>query len=182
MPKYPQKQNEQLINKLLERSVILNKAELLNYLDQQQVNYTKYEHPPIFSVEDGDKSPVPNQEKVIRNLFLCDAKKQHFYLVSLFVHKQINLKDLSAKIPSKRLSFVKPERMEQLLQVHPGSVTPFAILNNAEKNVIMIFDKALQHQTIGMHPMENTATVFLQFEDLYNLLQPHGNEIRIIDL
>ena len=45
-----------------------------------------------------------------------------------------------------------------------------------------IFDSELQNKTIGMHTMENTATVFLKFEDLYNLLLPHGNEIRIIDL
>ena len=160
----------------------MNKAELLKYLDAHHVTYTKYEHAPIFSVEDGDKSNVPNHDKVIRNLFLCDNKKQHFYLVSLFVHKQLNLKDLSSKIPSKRLTFVKPELMQELLGVKPGSVTPFAILNNEAKNVLMIFDKSLQNETIGMHPMENTATVFLQFEDLYNLLLPHGNEIRLIDL
>ena len=160
----------------------MHKLELLNYLDEKNIAYTKYEHPPIFSVEDGDKSNVPNHDKVIRNLFLCDNKKQHFYLVSLFVHKQLNLKTLSAKIPSKRLTFVKPELMEELLGVKPGSVTPFAILNNEAKNVLMIFDKALQNETIVMHPMENTATVFLKFEDLYNLLLPHGNEIRLIDL
>ena len=88
----------------------------------------------------------------------------------------------SEKIPSKRLSFAKQETMEQMLEVKPGSVTPLAILNNKDKNILMIFDSELQNQTIGMHPMENTATVFLKFEDLYTLLLPHGNEIRIIDL
>ena len=70
--------------------------------------------------------------------------------------------------------------MEQMLEVKPGSVTPLAILNNKDKNILMIFDSELQNQTIGMHPMENTATVFLKFEDLYTLLLPHGNEIRIM--
>ncbi len=161
---------------------ILNKSEILQYLSEKNIPYTKFEHPPIFSVTEGDKSNIPNRDRVIRNLFLCDAKKQHYYLVSLFVHKEINLKELSTKIPSKRLSFAKPEAMEKLLNVKPGSVTPLAILNNTDKNILMIFDKELQRKTIGMHPMENTATVFLQFEDLYNLLLPHGNEIRIIDL
>ena len=50
--------------------------------------------------------------------------------------------------------------MEQMLEVKPGSVTPLAILNNKDKNILMIFDSELQNQTIGMHPMENTATVF----------------------
>lgn len=160
----------------------MNKAEILQYLTDKQISFTKHEHSPIFSVEDGDKSNVPNREKVIRNLFLCDNKKKNFYLVSLFVHKKINLKELSEKIQSKRLSFAKQEAMEKMLNVKPGSVTPLAILNNQDKNILMIFDQELQNQTIGMHPMENTATVFLKFEDLYNLLLPHGNEIRIIDL
>lgn len=160
----------------------MNKADVLQYLTDKQIPFTKYEHEPIFSVEDGDKSNVPNRDKVIRNLFLCDNKKQNYYLVSLFVHKAINLKELSEKIQSKRLSFAKQDAMEQMLEVKPGSVTPLAILNNQDKNILMIFDKALENETIGMHPMENTATVFFKFSDLYNLLLPHGNEIRIIDL
>ena len=160
----------------------MNKAELLQYLLDKNINHIKYEHPPIFSVEDGKLSKVPTRDKVIRNLFLCDSKKQNYYLVSLFVYKKIDLKELSRKIPSKRLSFAKPEAMQEMLGVKPGSATPFAILNNSDKNVLMIFDKELENQIIGMHPMENTATVFLSFEDLYNLLLPHGNEIRILDL
>ena len=116
----------------------MNKAEILQYLTDKQIPFTKYEHEPIFSVEEGDKSNLPNREKVIRNLFLCDAKKKNFYLVSLFVHKNINLKELSEKIPSKRLSFAKQEAMEQMLEVKPGSVTPLAILNNKDKNILMI--------------------------------------------
>ena len=160
----------------------MNKAEILQYLTAKQIKFIKYEHAPIFSVEEGDKSGLPNHDKVIRNLFLCDAKKKNYYLVSLFVHKKINLKDLSTKIPSKRLSFANQDDMKRLLDVKPGSVTPLAILNNNDKNVLMIFDSELLNQTIGMHPMENTATIFMQFADLYNLLLPHGNEIRILDL
>ena len=160
----------------------MNKAEILQYLTDKHINFIKYEHAHIFSVEEGDKYDLPNHDKVIRNLFLCDAKKKNYYLVSLFVHKQINLKELSAKIPSKRLSFAKQDAMEQMLEVKPFILTPLAILNNKDKNILMIFDSELQNQTIGMHPMENTATVFMKFEDLYNLLLPHGNEIRILDL
>ena len=161
---------------------MFNKASVLKYLKDKNIDFTKYEHPPIFSVEDGDKSNVPDREKVIRNLFLRDSRKKHYYLVSLFVHKQIDLKNLKEKLGSTRLSFVNPETMEEMLGVHPGSVTPLAILNNYAKNVLMVFDKALEHQTIGFHPLENTATVFMKFEDLYNLLLPHGNEIRVIEL
>lgn len=54
----------------------MNKAEILQYLTDKQIPFTKYEHEPIFSVEEGDKSNLPNREKVIRNLFLCDAKRK----------------------------------------------------------------------------------------------------------
>lgn len=161
---------------------MLNKASVLKYLEDKNIDFIKYEHPPLFSVEESDKANIPNREKVIRNLFLRDSRKKHYYLVSLFVHKPIDLKDLKEKLGSTRLSFVNPETMDEMLGVHPGSVTPLAILNNDAKNVVMVFDKALEHQTIGFHPLENTATVFMKFEDLYNLLLTHGNEIRIIDL
>ena len=56
------------------------------------------------------------------------------------MHKNINLKELSEKIPSKHLSFAKQEAMEQMLEVKPGSVYTIAILNNKDKNILMIFD------------------------------------------
>ena len=52
----------------------MNKAELLQYLTDKHIDFIKYEHAPIFSVEEGDASGLPNHDKVIRNLFLCDAK------------------------------------------------------------------------------------------------------------
>ena len=107
----------------------MNKAEILQYLTDKQIPFTKYEHEPIFSVEEGDKSNLPNREKGhSQSIFYVMPKRKNFYLVSLFVHKNINLKELSEKIPSKRLSFAKQEAMEQMLEVKPGSVTPLAIL------------------------------------------------------
>ena len=160
----------------------MNKQDIYNYLKENNIWHEITEHKAVYNMAELAEVDTPYPEADAKNLFVRDDKKKNFYLVSLFVHKNINLKELSEKIPSKRLSFAKQEAMEQMLEVKPGSVTPLAILNNKDKNILMIFDSELQNQTIGMHPMENTATVFLKFEDLYNLLLPHGNEIRILNL
>ena len=35
---------------------------------------------------------------------------------------------------------------------------------------------------IGIHPNDNTATVWLKFTDLLNILKEHGNNVDIIDI
>ena len=64
-----------------------------------------------------------------------------------------------------------------MLILEKGHVTPLGVLNNEEKNVIVVFDKSLQNQQIGIHPMENTATIFMAFEDVEKLVEDHGNPI-----
>jgi Ala-tRNA(Pro) deacylase len=96
-------------------------------------------------------------------------------------HKTINLKSLSERISSRKLSFASEESLRELLMLEKGHVTPLGVLNNTQKNVIMVFDKSLQNERIGIHPMENTATIFVAFEDIKKLIEGHGNAIVMCD-
>ena len=97
-------------------------------------------------------------------------------------HKKIDLKELSEKIPSRRLSFASEDMLYEKLLLKKGNVTPLGVLNNKEKNVIVVFDKNLQGKTIGVHPMDNSKTVFLRFEALIELIKDNGNPIILCDL
>ena len=68
-----------------------------------------------------------------------------------------------------------------LLSLEKGHVTPLGILNNTQQNVVMVFDKSLQNEHIGNHPMENTATIFIAFEDVKKMIEDHGNTIVMCD-
>mgnify|MGYP000054877908 CR=1 FL=1 len=52
-----------------------------------------------------------------------------------------------------------------------GSVTPFALMNDTEHAVEFFIDKNLSRcKSMGIHPLENTATVFISFKDLDKFL------------
>ena len=66
--------------------------------------------------------------------------------------------------------------------VQRGWVNPLSLLNNEERNVVMVFDAALAGQQIGYHPMANDATIFVSLDDTCRLLKEHGNKIVLCDL
>lgn len=160
---------------------MLSKKGTYELFDKYHFIYEVYEHFPVYTIEELDALNIPHPEQIVKNLFLRDDKKQNYYLVTVPGHKTVNLKSLSEKIPSRKLSFASEESLRELLLLERGHVTPIGVLNNAQKNVIVVFDKSLKEQRIGIHPMENTATVFLAFEDIKKIIEDHGNVIVMCD-
>lgn len=155
----------------------LNKEDTYALLDSYHITYESYEHDAAYTIEDLNKMNIPDKELIVKNLFLRDDKKRNYYLVTVPGYKTVDLKKLSEKIPSRKLSFANEESLFELLALKKGHVTPLGILNNIHKNVIVVFDNDLQGQKIGIHPMENTATVFLDFENVVKLIEKHGNPV-----
>jgi Ala-tRNA(Pro) deacylase len=160
---------------------MLDKKGTYELFDKYHFIYEVYEHSPVYTIDGLDALNIPHPEQIVKNLFLRDDKKQNYYLVTVPGHKTVNLKSLSEKIPSRKLSFASEESLWELLMLERGHVTPIGVLNNAQKNVIVVFDKSLKEQRIGIHPMENTATVFLAFEDIKKIIEDHGNAIIMCD-
>ena len=161
---------------------MLDKKDVYDLLNKYQFIYETYEHSAVYTIEELNALNLPDSEKVVKNLFLRDDKKRNYYLVTVPGHKTVNLKTLSERIPSRKLSFANEESLRELLMLEKGHVTPLGALNNEQKNVIVVFDKSLQNQRIGIHPMENTATVFIAFQDVEKLIKAHGNTIIMCDL
>ena len=156
---------------------MVDKSAVYALLNAQQIPFEAYEHPPVYTIEDMDALTIPQKHRIVKNLFLRDAKKRNYYLVTLPGHKPVNLKALAALIPSRPLSFASEQDLDAILGLKRGHVTPLGALNNADKTVTVVFDAALQGQTIGIHPMENTATVFIAFDDVVRLLKAHQTPI-----
>lgn len=159
----------------------LDKKDTYTLLDQYRIPYEAYEHPAVYTIEEMDALDMPHQEQIVKNLFLRDDKKKNYYLVTVPGHKTVNLKSLSDRIPSRKLSFANEDKLQELLMLEKGHVTPLGVLNNKQKNVIMVFDSNLRGRKIGIHPMENTATIFLAFEDVLKLVEEHGNPVVMCD-
>lgn len=155
-------------------------AALGQKLEENQVKSILYSHRPVFTVPEGAdiKKAIPGGH--CRNLFVKD-KKGNMALITALNETEIDLKLLAERIGFGRLSFGSAERLENTLGVKPGSVTPFAILNNREKNVINILDEAMfNHEMICVHPLVNSMTVSLSPQDLQRFLTDCGYTPRIM--
>lgn len=156
---------------------MLDKKGTYALLDKYKFIYEGYEHLAVYSIEELDTLNIPHKEQIVKNLFLRDDKKKDYFLVTIPGYKSVNLKTLRDRIHSRKLSFASEEDLWEMLRLKRGHVTPIGILNNVQKNVTAVFDNSLRGQQIGIHPMENTATVFLAFELITKLVEDHGYTI-----
>jgi Ala-tRNA(Pro) deacylase len=160
---------------------MLDKKDLYALLDSRHISYENFDHPAVYTMEEARLQDIPYDEKVVKNLFLRDDKKRNYYLVAIAGNKTVNLKELSDQLQSRKLGFASEADLWEYLKLEKGSVTPVGILNNTQKNVIMVFDNDLIGEKIGIHPMENTATIILDFEDVKRLIEEHGHTIVMCD-
>lgn len=161
---------------------MLTKPDVYKLLQDRGIPYQNFDHAPIVSVEDGDRLGIHHGELDTRSLLLRDRKHRDFYLVTLPCHKELDLDLLRRRLPCKRLSLADADELEKYLGVQRGWVNPLSILNNEERNVVMVFDAALAGQHIGYHPMANDATIFVSLDDTCRLLKEHGNQVILCDL
>jgi Ala-tRNA(Pro) deacylase len=139
-------------------------------------------HPPVFTVEDARALRGEIAGGHCKNLFLKD-KKGEVWLVVCLEETDVDLKRLPAKIGSARLSFGRPELLRQLLGVEPGSVTPFALINDTGRQVNVILEAAMmRHATLNYHPLVNSATMSIAAPDLTRFIRACGHEPRVVEL
>ena len=159
------------------------RQKVYDHLNQMMIDYTVSEHPPVFTIEEMEKLELDKIGGIVKNLFLRDAKGSRHFLVMMRQDKKVDLKALQAKIGSTSLRFASPERLDKYLGLEKGAVSPFGILNDSQKIVEVIFDNDLKNiGPLGVHPNDNTATVWISFSDLEKIIEQHGNQIIFLDV
>jgi Ala-tRNA(Pro) deacylase len=155
--------------------------ELFAYLDSLGIAHKTVTHPPLFTVEDSraGRGAVPGAHT--KNLFVRDKKGTPFLIVAL-EDADLPLKSLHRVLgASGRFSFGSAELMRELLGVEPGSVTPFAAINDTAGRVTVVLDAAMMaHEVLNFHPLVNTATTTISREGLVRFLKATGHEPKTI--
>ena len=155
-------------------------ADLFAFLDRLGVAYSTVSHPPLFTVEESRtlRGTIPGGHT--KNLFLRD-KSGAYYLVVACEDAAIDLKGLHRRLGARgRFSFGSADAMSELLGVKPGSVTPFAAINDVSGKVVVVLDKAmLTHEILNYHPLVNTMTTSIPRAGLVTFLKACGHEPRI---
>ncbi|MEM7702201.1 MAG: YbaK/EbsC family protein [Pseudomonadota bacterium] len=108
-------------------------------LTEAGIAYQVHEHQAVFTVEESAAIKTDIDCLHTKNLFLKDAGGA-FFLLTVPAEARIDLKRVHPLLPSRRLSFGKPDAMERLIGVTPGSVTPLAMINADAGAITLVLD------------------------------------------
>ncbi|MCC0055472.1 MAG: prolyl-tRNA synthetase associated domain-containing protein [Rhodobiaceae bacterium] len=156
--------------------------DLFARLDALGIAHSTITHPPLFTVEESQSLRGEIAGAHAKNLFLKD-KKGRLWLVVAREELPVDLKRLDRVIGSARLSFGRAELLEETLGIKPGSVTPFALINDPGLKVTPVFDRGLvESALVNFHPLTNEATTTISSEALMTFVKGCGHTPVIVDL
>ena len=139
----------------------MDRSEIITMLNCLQIKYTLREHPPAETIDEIDTFNLPDSDTIVKNLFVRDDKL----------------------LGSRPLSFASENDLFSYLGLKKGHVTPFGILNDMSCKVQVIIDESiLNYPFVGVHPNDNTATLWLSPGDLQKIIETHGNNVSYIKL
>lgn len=162
----------------------MNKQEIYELLAARNMWYEVTEHIAVYNMEDLAAVFIPYPEADAKNLFVRDDKKQNYYLITVKGNKRVDLREFRRKNGTRNLSFASPADLEERLSLIPGAVTPLGLLNGGAEQVHFFLDRDFftGDGLIGVHPNDNTATVFMKTEDLVALLSENGYTVNIFEV
>ena len=163
---------------------MLNKQAIYRLLDEESIWHEITEHPAAYNMADLAAIPLPYPSADAKNLFVRDEKKRDYYLITVKGSKRVDLKAFRQRHGTKALRFASAEELADILGLLPGHVTPLGLLNDEERRVKAYLDAAFLDPPglVGVHPNENTATLFLRTGDLIAILRDHGTEVELTEL
>ncbi len=161
----------------------MNKQEIYTYLKSKNIWHEITEHAAVYNMAELADIEFPYPEADAKNLFVRDDKRRNYYLITVKGDKRVNLKDFKRAHGTRSLTFASAEELMDILGLIPGAVTPLGLLNDAERKVTLYLDSAfMENDLIGVHPNDNTATLWLKATDLIAMIKEHGSEILVVTI
>ena len=128
----------------------MNRQETLDCLDREGIGYELTEHKAVYNMAELAEVDLPYPHLDAKNLFVRDDKRLNYYLITVRGEKRVNLKDFRRHDTACRVRFY----LDQDFLEEPG--------------------------IIGIHPNDNTATVWLKTRELVELIRRHGTPTEIV--
>lgn len=156
--------------------------ELFRRLDALGIRHATHHHPPLHTVAQSVslRGSLPGGH--CKSLFLKD-RKGGLWLVVALEDRRVDLKALADRLGAPRFSFGSPELLHEVLGVRPGSVTPFALMNDREHRVRVVLEaEMLAFDPLNYHPLVNTATTAIAPEDLRRFIADCGHQPALVSL
>ena len=156
--------------------------DLIKLLNEKGYVYKSHKHKALFTVSDSVRLRGEIKGSHSKNLFLKN-KKNNYYLISCNEFSEIKLKNISKSLGMGNVSFAREEYLLDLLGVKPGSVTPFALLNNTNNKIELYLEESLySSKLVNFHPLINTATITMSTKDFIDFMIENKKKIHIFNL
>jgi Ala-tRNA(Pro) deacylase len=159
--------------------MILSEQEFLAFMNANGFVYQRIEHPAVFTCEEADVYHAGIEAVSTKNLFLCDKKKRHYFLVVTSCERTVRLDDLKERLGVSHLRFGSESDLMRLLGVGRGSVTMMGLANDTAHEVALWIDSEIWGGEHFMcHPLVNTATLVLSKAELERFFALTGHAPR----
>ena len=157
--------------------------QVANKLQQLGITFDVVEHPPAFTTEQAD-SYIEGMEGVrTKTMFLTNKKKTQYYLLIMDDKKRLDMDDFKVQVGADRIRMASLDSLAEKMNLPAGTVSPFGLLNNEEKDIQVYFDKEIiNEERMTFHPNTNEKTIFISTTDLFKFLQDLGYSYEILDL
>ena len=154
-------------------------ATLIELLKKEKYQIKIHQHDALFTVEDSKKLRGKIDGAHSKNLFLKN-KKNEFFLFSCEEADEINLKKVTKLLELGNVSFAKQNYLEQYLKIKPGSVSPFALLNDDGGFVNFYLEQTLyESDFVNFHPLINTFTITIETKKFIEFMIENNKKIHI---
>ncbi|MCR5454561.1 MAG: hypothetical protein K6F33_06210 [Bacteroidales bacterium] len=154
---------------------------ILQILTDLHIPYEIQEHKAIFSEEDSKDVEIILEGIDVKNLFVKD-KHNNYGLVSMDLHQRADLKKIAALFGYGRLSFCNADELMKYLNITPGSVSPLCVMYDTTKAVKVLYDHNFEGHKVVIHPLRNTASISISFDDLKRFTKHFGHDWQLGDV
>lgn len=155
---------------------IAKEERVYDLLEKLHIDYQRIDHEKADTMEICLEIEKSLQATICKNLFLVNSNKSQYYLLMLKGHKKFKTKNISKQINSSRLSFGSDEKMQEYLDITPGSVSVLGLMNDVKNNVQLLMDQdLLEDEYLGCHPCINTSSLKIKMKDVFDKILPTIN-------
>jgi Ala-tRNA(Pro) deacylase len=157
--------------------------DIFRFLEENGIAYERCDHPAVFTCEEAQRLVPPMAGAKTKNIFVRDKRGKRHFLVVVGYEKTVDLKSLSLLMGVSPLTLASKDRLKRYLGVDPGSVTILALINDTQREVEVVFDKALwRSPSFRCHPLVNTSTLAISKEDIERFLELTNHKATVLDV
>ena len=156
---------------------------VVDQLNELGIPFQIVEHEPVLTTEQADRFIEGIEGVRTKTMFLTNKKKRNFYLVIIDDAKRLDMDVFKEIVEENRIKMASAEMLNDKMMLLPGTVSPFGLLNNRDKDIQVYFDQEIvSEERMCFHPNTNEKTIFVNTEDLFTFLKAIGYEAHIIKL